>query len=111
MPPRPAATGRASIDGGIVIELIVPYYIEEIAVIYLVECGAQWVGGRPAYAATAFLELLGFIAGINKLLTECVVLYLAAKQALSLLIVPTARKGFRVEFKNEPPIDRMASFQ
>jgi hypothetical protein len=101
----------ASFDGGIIIELIIPYYIVEIAVIYLVERSTQWVGCSIAYTAASLLEGLGFIAGIRKLLTEGVILDVTTKHAFSLLAVSTTREGFGIEFENEPPVDRMAFFQ
>src|ERR1043166_9623646 len=104
---RRALAGR---DVGIVVELVVPQNVEVLAVVDLVEGGAERVARRVAEAELAFLQRL--LAGREHVLLaeRLVLLHLAAERTRALRGPRARRKGLGVELEGEPPIDRLSGF-
>src|SRR5215831_10002215 len=99
---------------GIFVELVVPDDVVIRAVVDLIEGGADRIVGRVADTGLAYPKRLGVTVGRDELLTElrlsvcllAVVLNVSGERTVAHCIGGAARKGFGVEFENEPPIDR-----
>src|SRR5689334_7593724 len=106
-PWRTAAFGRAVREHGVAVELIVPDHIIEIAVIDLIEGGADGIVQRGADAALALVQRIAAAAGDGELLTKSLLgLNGAAEDAGPRSAVRTAAgEGLLgVELEGEPPV-------
>ena len=109
MAPRRTTFLVATVDRGIVIELIVPDHIVKRAVVDLVESGADRIGVSVAGADASLLQRRLVTRSIDKLLTEkLIVLNVAAEGAHALAWPGAARERSGVEFEDEPPGDGMS---
>src|SRR6266404_1958865 len=109
MPPRSAATGRASLDLRIVIELIVPDHIIERVVVYLVEGRSDRITSGVTQAIISLLQGVSFAARIDELLAVCsIVLHLTAEWTSSGRCAAAFRETCRIKFEHKPPAHRMS---
>ena len=94
------------------IELVIPYNIGKMTVIYFVESRPHRVRRGIAHTTSALLQFAIGIACVGESLAEMRVrLNRAAEGADSLGTVSTTGKGLRIEFENEPPVHGLAGFQ
>src|SRR6266498_4191479 len=108
MPPRSATTRRASLYLRIVIELIVPDYVVEGVVIYLVEGRSDRIIRGVAQAMIPLLQRVSFAARIDELLAVCsIVLHLTAEWTSSGCCAAAFRETCRIELENKPPVHRV----
>src|SRR5215467_5561752 len=116
MRPRRLAVAIAVDAGqfGIFVKLVVPDDVVIRAVVDLIEGGADRIAGRVADTGLPYPKRLGVAVGRDELLTElrlpvpllAVVLNVSSERAMAHRIGSASRKGFGVEFEDEPPVDR-----
>src|SRR5260221_7703223 len=85
MSPRSTALLGTPFDFWIVIQLVIPYDIVVVVVVYLAECGAYGVDACPACTTAPLLKLLVRAAREHILLSKClVVLNFSAKWTVAI---------------------------
>src|SRR6266852_6119268 len=81
--PRSATLLGTSADHGIIIELIIPDHVVERPVVYFVECCSDRISSGVAHTIASPVKRGRFATRIDELLAEAVMLWFAAKRALS----------------------------
>src|SRR5260370_29476769 len=102
------ARGRELGLDRITIKLIAPEHVKELAVVHLVESGAQRIGGRIAGTPATLPKSAIGAAGKRELLAEAPIRFNRAAKGAYPLRAAALRKGCCIEFKYKPPVHRLA---
>src|SRR5260370_32278785 len=105
------ARGRELGLDRITIKLIVPDHVKELAVVYLVEGGAQRIGGRIAGTPSTLPKSAIGAAGKRELLAEAPIRLNGATKGACPLSAAALRKGLCIEFEYEPPVHQLTTLQ
>src|ERR1039457_4097586 len=101
MPGRPGLARNR-----VAVKLIVPDDIKQLAIVNLIERGAERIGGGIADASATLFQRAVLAAGKSELLAEILVfLYGPAEQACPLSGASARGKRLGIKFENEPPVD------
>ena len=100
------ARRRGLAGNRIAVELIVPDDIKQLAIVDLIERGAERIGGGIADASAALFQRAVLAAGKSELLAEILLfLYGPAEQACPLSGASARGKRLGIELEDELPVD------